>query len=521
MRPKFFSIYPILALLTIAIYWPATSNQFVAFDDQLYVTENTNVINGLTWQGVYWAFTSFDVANWHPVTWLSHQLDVSLFGLNAKAHHATNILLHTVNTLLLLFLLVRLTGALWRSVLVAVIFALHPVHVESVAWVAERKDLLCAFFFLLTIHAYIRYTQCVRWFSFLPVAMLFTLSLMAKPMSVTLPFVLLLLDWWPLQRIGKIPLRSIVLEKLPLILLSGISCAVTILAQRAGGAVITVYKLNILERIGNASSAYLLYLWKMIWPHDLAILYPLPSTLPFRLAAFGAVVIILIVIVAYRQRNIRPYLLVGWFWYLGMLVPVIGLVQVGVQSHADRYTYLPLVGSCIVIVWGMHDISAGWRYGHRVLILLTAGLIAMFAFQTRQQVFIWRDSETLFRHAIAVTSDNYVMHMNLGIALWDQNKRDEAISEYRKAIKIRPNYADQHFILANALFVQGDFEEAAHEYQTTLTLRPAFPFAHTNRGMALQKIGRLEEAVVEYSEGLRLMPNDYKASENLQNLLNK
>jgi Tfp pilus assembly protein PilF len=353
----------------------------------------------------------------------------------------------------------------------------------------------------------------------LPVVLFFVLSLMSKPMSVTLPFVLLLLDWWPLQRIGTVPLRSIVLEKVPLLFLSTVACVVTIAAQQMGGAVITVERISLFERMTTALASYMLYLSKMVWPYDLAILYPLPATPPFRLAAFGAVVIILVTLAVFRLRKTQPYLLVGWLWFLGMLVPVIGLVQVGVQSHADRYTYLPIVGCSVALTWGLHDLSAGWRYGHRVFGMISAGLLLIFAFQSRQQVFVWHDSETLFRHALAITRDNYIMHTNLGIALWDSNRPDEAITEFRTAIAICPKDEDQHFILANALLVRGDVMEAVTEYRTSLNLRPDYPHAHTNLGMALQKLGRFEEAIAEYREGLRLSPDDYKARENLQLIL--
>jgi tetratricopeptide (TPR) repeat protein len=521
MRPKLFSICLLLTLLTIATYWPVTGNQFIAFDDQLYVTENTHVISGISWQGAYWAFTSFDATNWHPVTWLSHQLDVTLFGLDPGWHHAMNLVIHVLNTLLLVTLLARLSGALWRSALVAALFAIHPLHVESVAWVAERKDLLCAFFFLLTLHAYLRYTRRMQWRNLLPATLLFALSLLSKPMAVSLPLVLLLLDWWPLRRVGHIPIRTILAEKTPFILLSGASCLVTIFAQQTGGAVISVAKLGILARIANALSAYVLYLWQMLWPHNLAILYPLPTTPSVWLAVLGAAIIILATIAGLRLRNSQPYLLAGWLWFLGMLVPVIGLFQVGVQSHADRYTYLPMIGCSVAVVWGMCDIAPRRQSVHAVLKVLAAGLLLLLALQSRQQVLAWRDSETLFRQALAVTADNYVIHMNLGIALWKRGQQDEAIAEYRKAITICPEYADLHFFLANALLVQDKAEEAINEYRTTLGLHPDFPYTHTNLGMALQKAGRMEEAVAEYQEGLRVVPGDYKARENMNILLRK
>lgn len=520
IRRKILLLCLALALLTIAVYWPVSENQFVAFDDQVYVTENPNVLAGVSWQGVYRAFSSFDAANWHPVTWLSHQADVSLFGVRPAPHHLTNLLLHTINTLLLFSLLLRLTGALWRSAIVAALFAVHPLHVESVAWVAERKDLLCAFFSFLTLHFYLRYTRFRRqWSDMLPVLFFFAMSLMSKPMSVTLPFLLLLLDRWPLQRIGTVSFRQLLREKLPLMVLSGISCIVTIYVQKAGDAVIALERLSLPGRICTALSSYMLYLWQMFLPRNLAILYPLPETPPYLLAAFGAVVIILVTSVAFRQRNTKPYLLVGWLWYLGMLVPVIGLVQVGVQSHADRYTYLPLIGCFVAIVWGLHDISARWSYSTRLWGTLTAAVLLIFAFQTRQQIYTWRNSETLFRHALSVTSNNYVMHTNLGITLLDSNRQEEAIKEFRKGIAICPKYAEQHFMLGNVLLVRGEAKEAAAEYATVLGLQPGYPFVHTNLGMALQRMGRIDEAVSEYRKGLLSEPDDYKASENLRILL--
>lgn len=519
-RNRLLPICLLLAVLTVAVYWPVYQNQFIAYDDQLYVTENPNVNSGLTWSNVQWAFTTFAVANWHPATWLSHQLDVTLFGLKPGAHHLSSLLLHTANTLLLLPLLFRLTGAVWRSAAVAAIFALHPLHVESVAWLAERKDLLCAFFFLLTLHAYARYTKReTGWSGLLPVAVLFSISLMAKPMSVTLPFVLMLMDWWPLQRFRTVPLRSIFLEKTPLLLLSAISCVVTIFAQQAGGAVIAVEKFSILERVANALASYLLYLWKMVWPHNMALLYPLPSAPQFATAVPAAVVIVLITAICFRLREKSPYLMVGWFWFLGMLVPVIGLVQVGVQSHADRYTYLPMVGCSIAAVWGLGDSAAIRRSFSVALMVFAVCLLLIYASLTRQQISTWRDSETLFRHALAVTSGNYVIHVNLATALWKRDQRDEAVSEYRKAIAICPEYPDLHFLLGNALLVQGNAMEAAAEYRKTLTLRPEFRYANTNLGVALQRIGLIEEAITQYREGLRLVPEDYKARDNLEMLL--
>jgi tetratricopeptide (TPR) repeat protein len=296
---------------------------------------------------------------------------------------------------------------------------------------------------------------------------------------------------------------------------------VTFYAQKSGEAVIPIEYLSILDRLMNALSAYLIYLRNMLWPHNLAPLYPLPDTPSIGTAAVGTALIALVTLAVFYLRKKQPYLLTGWLWYLGMLVPVIGLVQVGIQSHADRYTYLPMIGCSVAAVWYLHGISAKWSQGHNTLIIIAVVLVLLFAIQTRLQVLLWRNNETLFRHTLAVTSNNYVIHMTLGSELWDQGRRDEAIAEYRKAIKITPKYPDHYFFLATALLLEGRTEEAVKEYRTILELRPDFPFAHTNLGMALQKLGRNEEAIVEYREGLRLVPNDYKAKENLQLLLRK
>jgi tetratricopeptide (TPR) repeat protein len=519
MHKKLLIISLSLISLTVAVYWPVTGNQFVAYDDQLYVTLNPHVAGGLSRDGLIWAITTFDVANWHPVTWLSHQLDVTLFGIEPGAHHAVNLLLHSVNILLLLLLVFRLTGSLWPSALVTALFALHPLRVESVAWIAERKDLLCASFFFMTLHAYVSYTVKPCRFKLALVSLLFALSLMAKPMSVTLPFVLLLLDWWPLRRFDVLPTRSILLEKVPLMMLSVASCIVTVCAQKWGGAVIAVVKMSMYERLVNALSSYALYLWKTIWPFDLAVLYPLPSEPPLWKAALGVMIIAVTTTAAVRLRGTRPYLLMGWLWYLGMLVPVIGLVQVGIQSHADRYTYLPMIGCYIAVAWWGYDLTSEMKKGRAALFILAVCILITCALRSRQQVYVWRDGETLFRHALSVTDNNYVMHTNLGIALWDSNRAEEAITEFRKGIAICPEYADQHFILGNALLVYGDALEAAEEYRTVLRLVPGYPHAHTNLGMALHKAGQIKEAADSFREGLKRDPDDYKARENLRIIL--
>jgi len=457
----------ILLLLgvTFGAFYRVLGGEFLRYDDDVYITLNPFVKAGLSRVGLIWAFATGYNANWHPLTWVSHMLDVEVFGMNAGGHHLTNLILHLANTMLLFLVLRRMTGFVWRSAFVAALFGVHPLHVESVAWIAERKDVLSTLFWLLTIWAYARYAENPTWTRYLPVVLFFGLGLMAKPMLVTLPFVLLLLDYWPLNRLsfgGKgertVPVYDLFLEKVPLFAMTALSCLITFRAQQMGGAVGLLEKLPFAVRAGNALVAYTTYIGKMFWPKNLAVFYPHPGAdLPVWQAVVAGLALVSITILVIRAGKPRPYLSVGWLWYLGTLVPVIGLVQVGAQAMADRYTYVPMIGLFIMLAWGLPGLG-----GKRLAVPATLVVCALIAV-TWRQVGYWRDSISLFRHAISVTEKNAVMHANLGLALRDRGRTDEAIREYREAIRIDPEFAQAHNNLAVALYFKGDYAEAWKE----------------------------------------------------------
>jgi Tfp pilus assembly protein PilF len=464
-------IYAALVVVTIAAFEPARLNGFIGFDDDVYVTENTHVLAGITLKSVLWAFTTPYASNWHPLTWLSHMLDCELFGLNPLGHHLTNLLFHIANTLLLFWVLKRMTGAIWQSAFVAAAFALHPQHVESVAWVAERKDLLSGFFWMLTIAAYIRYAErpCVG--GYLLVVLAFCLGLMAKPMVVTLPFVLLLLDYWPLERFQWKKLCLLVCEKIPLFLLAAVSSLITFVVQQRTGAMVQAENLPSYVRVANALVSYISYITKMIYPTGLAVFYPHPLRSPPLWQPLICLFIMLIVSIAVIYLA-RRYLLVGWLWYLGTLVPVIGLVQVGGQAMADRYTYIPLIGIFMMVAWGLPELLSKWRYRRFVFSAASVLVFAILLLCTRRQIRLWQNDFTLFSHAIAVTENNATMHNNLGVAFQAQGKFDEAIAHYRQALKIYPDYANAHNNLALALQSEGRIDEAINHYLCSLRLGP-------------------------------------------------
>jgi len=516
VRPRFICLA--LVLVTTLVYLPVHRHGFLVFDDNLYVTENHVVQEGLTVQGTRWAFTTLHASNWHPVTWLSHMTDCELFGLDAAAQHFVNVLFHGVNALLLFLLLLRLTQRLWPAAFVAALFAWHPLHVESVAWIAERKDVLSTLFALLTLWFYAGYAaggknkarDCLL------ALVCFALGLMAKPMLVTLPFVMLLLDWWPLGRVPasaakpetRNPKRaSLLLEKLPFFLLTLASCVVTFIAQRTE-AVLTFEQHPFALRLGNALVAYAQYLWKTLWPAKLAVLYPLPAQLPAGQVAAATIVLAGISWFAWRGRRERPYLLVGWLWYLGMLVPVIGLVQVGGQAMADRYTYLPLIGIFIAIAYGAADLIARRRMKPALVSAAALVVLAGNIAATEWHLRFWKDSESLFTRALAVTGYNAVAHINLGVALEQQGRREAALAEYRSALRIDPKHAQAHNNLANLLAELGQRDEALAEYGEALRLNPGAPLAHANLGTLLAELGRFDEAMDEFTEAARLAPED-------------
>ena len=538
-----------LALATIALYWPVTRHDFINYDDDLYVTANVHVQNGLTLENLKWAFSSVVLGNWHPVTVLSHMLDCQLFGLQPWGHHLTSLLLHALNTALVFLLLRTLTGAVWRSLLVAALFGWHPLRVESVAWVAERKDVLSAGFGFLSLLCYARYArgtearsqkaEARRIASGYGLALLFfACGLMSKPMLVTWPFVMLLLDYWPLKRFAGGQLKvtgspapnlqpstfnsQLLTEKIPFFVLAAAAGLVTYLVQKQEGAVMTVDHFPPGARAGNALMAYGRYLGKTFWPADLAVFYPHPGDWPLAEVLLAGVLLAGISALVFVKRRRQPYLLVGWLWFVGTLAPVIGLVQVGEQAMADRYTYIPSVGVLIMSVWGAYELTRRWR--HQVILLALASAVALilcFAL-TREQLGYWQDSETLFRHALDVTQNNHIAHNNLGDALLEKGQADDAIRQFQEVIRLKPNDADAYNNLGNALGEQGRIDEAISDYHEALRLKPDNASAHYSLGAALEAKGQTDGAISQYQEALRLNPDDVAAHNNLGNAyLNK
>ena len=517
-------IVGLLALVTVAVYWPVRHFEFLNFDDPAYVTANPNVFRGLTSQNVGWAFTSFAASNWHPVTWLSHMLDCQMFGHRPGLHHLTNLFLHAANTLLLFGLFRRLTGAVLRSAVIAALFAWHPLHVESVAWVAERKDVLSTFFGLLAFHTYVRYavptpgkkSNAGIWYGL--TILLLALGLMSKPMLVTWPFVLLLFDFWPLRRLSAVSWPRLLLEKTPFFLLSAATCAVTMLAQKE--AILAKTVLPVGSRLVNAVMAYAGYLRKMIWPVDLAAYYPYRHNLPAGEIAVALLVLLSISVVAVYLAQRAPYLLFGWLWYLGMLVPVIGLVQVGAQAMADRYTYLPLVGIFIMIVWGAAELGARNRRRELIAVALSLVLLAACLPVTWRQVQYWRDSETLFRRSLQVCPEgNAMAHHCLGRALFLRGDDAGAIPHYQEVLRLLPDYPDGHLSMGNSLNRQEKYAEAMFHYHEAIRLDPDNAEAYKSLGSCLAAQMKLEEARTNFLTALRLKPDYAQAHTRLGTLL--
>jgi tetratricopeptide (TPR) repeat protein len=556
-QPGFLAV--ILALFTFAVYLPVTHNDFVNYDDADYVTANKHVQGGLTWANIAWAFTTGHASNWHPLTWLSHMMDWQMFGDRPGPQHLVSVLFHVANTVLLLLVLHRLTGAPWRSALVAGLFGLHPLHVESVAWISERKDVLSTLFLLLAIGAYGRNAKCgarnaesandesrmpndkagirrpassaapntvhvsrftfhVSW-DYLLALGFFALGLMSKPMLVTTPFLLLLLDYWPLRRFDlTVPsLRArgvpLLIEKIPFLALSVLSSVVTFIVQREGGAVSTVLSLG--ARIANALVSYVRYLTKMAWPDDLSVLYPHPGHWPvWRVVASAAFLVVVTVVVMLAARR-RRYVPVGWFWFLGTLIPVIGLVQVGIQSMADRYSYVPLIGIFIMISWGVAELVPPRPWRPQVLLVGSALLLAVCGRLTARQTGIWRDSEALFRQAVSVTESNYLAYNNLGFYYSGQGRSKEALENYQKSLAIQPSYLDALNNLGYALAGLNRHAEAVPYYEAALRANSNHVEVHNNLGNSLSELGRADEAIAHYRFVLQKQPDHANAHNNL------
>jgi tetratricopeptide (TPR) repeat protein len=513
----------LLLCAIFAAYSQVRHFDFVNYDDPDFASQNPHVRAGLTVEGAIWAFTSSYVANWVPLTWLSHMADCSLFGQNAGAHHLTNVFLHALSTLLLFAGLRRMTGARWPSALVACLFALHPLHGESVAWIAERKDVLSGVFWFLTIWVYIRYTERPGTLRYALLLAVFSLGLLAKPMLVTLPFVLLLLDVWPLGRAaiggGRTRTAVLVREKAPLFVLAAAASLATYLAQEGGGAVMSLHSISMGRRVANAFVSYLAYLGQMVWPAGLAVFYPFPENAAWWQPATCALAVGGITIAVVRAFRRAPFLLVGWLWYLGTLVPVIGVFQVGAQAHADRYTYLPLVGIFIMLAWSAADATRRSPRVKWVVCGVSAAICAVCLVLTRSQVGYWRDSEALFQHAIDVTRGNYVAYNNLGLAERGRHRLVQAIADYREALRIRPSFLDAHNNLGEALLKEDRVDEATVQILEALRLKPDFAEGHVNMGAALDKRGQLNAAMAEYREALRLAPGNGVAHSGLGGIL--
>ena len=522
----------ILCLLVVYSYWRVFHFDYINYDDPLYVTQNAHVKMGVTLEGLLWAFRDFGSSNWHPLTWLSHMIDWQWFGDNAGGHHATNIFLHVGNAILLFVLFRLLTGNLWQSAFVAALFAVHPVNVESVAWIAERKNLLSTFLGLLTLIFYAIYIRDPGWKRYLPVFATFALGLMAKPMLVTLPFLLLVLDYWPVRRMiavsphghstqasGETDARThpqfspsaLLLEKIPLILLSFISIGVTLLAAERGGSLKSLDHFPLLVRFGNTFGSYASYLGKFIWPRDLAVFYPHPGTFDV-LQTFAALLLILfITAMVLMQLRKRPYLPVGWLWFLGTLVPVIGLIQVGLQAMADRYLYFPMIGLLIMLIWGAADLGKKNAAMRLSMVLLGVALILGASFGTWQQLKYWRSSRLLFEHALAVTGPNAVAYSNLAHALFEEVDWKGAEENYRNAIRCDPKYANAHANLGAVLDRQGRTGEALEEYRKGLALNPGHADAHYHVGLMMERQGNFPDADRHYGEAQNSDPAHIQA----------
>ena len=549
-RRRWTDLWICLLLLgaTLAVYSQVRRYDFVNYDDPEYVIKNVHVRAGLTAGGLVWALTSFDAANWFPLTWITHMADTQFFGLESGWHHLTNVWLHAIDALLLFVALKRMTGARWPSAFVAFLFALHPLHVESVAWVAERKDVLSAFFWFLTLWCYARYVERPGVGRYLAVALAFCLGLMAKPMIVTLPFALLLLDLWPLGRWRRDAARRLLLEKAPLLALAAGASVVTFLAQRSSGAVAPLAGIPVALRLENALVSYLRYIGDMFWPADLAVLYPFPRTLPVLEAVASGLALAGVSLLVARQFRARPYLVVGWCWYLGTLAPVIGLVQVGTQSHADRYTYVPMIGLSIMLAWGAAELVGRRPRARKAVVAAAVAACSACLAVTWFQIQYWASTETLLLHALDVTSGNFILRHNLADYYLEHNRNEEAREQEAEAVRINPAYQEARLDLGLALSLLGRPGDAEVEYRRALEqplegkqvylahsglgaalaaqqrttealpeldlavrLNPESAEAHYNLGTALAALGRNQEAASELSAAIRLDPGDVEA----------
>jgi hypothetical protein len=497
-----------LLVLVLSVYQQVGNHQFFVFDDLDRVTNNPHIASGITGANIRWAFTAVEGYNWHPLTWLSHMSIAHFFGMNPRFHHLANVAIHGASVLLLFALLCRVTAMRWQSLCVAALFALHPLHVESVAWVAERKDGLSAFFWFLTLFLYAGYVAKPQPLRYLLTLLSFLLGLMSKPMLVTLPIVMLLFDFWPLGRYslqqrfsGRI--AALIKEKIPFFLCAIGSGIVTLYAQHQGGVMRDLTVISVPLRVENALVAYVGYIGKTIWPRNLAVLYPLPLSIPLWQVIVSSAILLLLSVAAVRQRQRYPFLLVGWFWFLIALTPVIGLIQVGAQSMADRYMYIPAIGLYIIVVWGVTALTAGLTYRRGLRALLAGVAVTLLASLTWRQLGYWRDSTAIFRHTLQVTSNNAEIHYNLGRVLHVQGQLDAAIQQYREALRINPKDLAAGLNMGACLQDKGDFEAAISQYRAVLRLDPNNYAAHTNLGTVFARSGNAAAASFEYQQAQR------------------
>jgi len=545
----------LLALATFAVYFPVQNYDFVNYDDSSYFSSNSHVLSGLTRANIQWAFTSGEYANWHPLTWLSLMLDATLFGHGAAAPHLTNVLLHAMNSILVFLLLRQLTGAFLRSAAVAMLFAIHPLHVESVAWISERKDVLSGFFGLLTLLSYARYARkegelvrasfdslaparsalrplaspnsfrrfpngsSPRLLRYGMALFFFVCGLMSKPMVVTLPFVMLLLDYWPLERFNRTSFPRLFLEKIPFFIFSAVASVITYIVQQKGGAVTTLVGIPMTVRVENTFISYARYLAKIIWPFNLATPYPAPNSWPLFLVVLSVILFVALCLAAVELRKKFPFAFTGWFWFAGMLVPVIGLVQVGAAAMADRYTYLPLIGILIIIVWGIGEVCLAWPPSPRALLGYAAFLFCICALRARNQVTTWENDPALFGHATSVTKKNYIANLNLGYWYSTNGEPGLALSCYHDALQSSPQDPTALYNVGNALSKLGRWDEAITNYSHALQITPDKPDILDNLGFALAQNKQLPEATACFEAVLKLKPNSVNAHNNLATIL--
>ncbi len=516
-----------LIIAILATYWQVKSHDFINFDDDIYITNNSYVQDGLTAKSISWAFITDHAGYWIPLTWLSHMLDCHFFGMNSGAHHMVNVFYHILNVLLLFLILKRMTGTFWRPCFVAALFALHPIHIESVAWAAERKDVLSAFFWMLTILSYIAFVKHQNMIRYFIVLLFFASGIMAKPMVVSLPFVLILLDFWPLERFQtsticedgsdkkKFCILQSAIEKIPLLIFSLASSVITINLQHKVGSITSLINLSLNERIANAVLSYSKYLGKLIWPFDLAILYPYPSDVNWVAVTGAGILIISISAIVVKLGKRKPYLVVGWLWYIGTLVPVSGIAQSGLQAMADRFAYIPFIGIYIMIAWSIPEIFEKLHIKRRQYLIPSILFLLPIIFITQKQLNYWTGSIPLFEHTLRVTQNNYVIHTNLGVVLENHGRVDEAISHYKKSLEINPLDSNTHVNLGTAFFSQGEMSEAINHYQKAIQIDTENPLAHNNLGLALVCTGNIEAAIGHFQEAVGYKSNFSDAHNNL------